>query len=153
MHRAVARDGQDFGIKVQYPGVRASINSDVDNVAALMRLPGLLPRSMDISPLLAEAKRQLHAEADYMAEAQHLARFASLLDGSDIFALPALHRELCTPQVIAMGFMDSWTYLTFTGLVDLATRNPSHLESVRVACSILDSCLQMRGRATLAHRR
>jgi len=40
-------------------------------------------------------------------EAQHLARFASLLDGSDIFALPALHRELCTPQVIAMGFMDS----------------------------------------------
>ena len=107
VHRAVTRDGHDLAIKVQYPGVRASIDSDVDNVATLMRLPGLLPRGMDISPLLTEAKRQLHAEADYLAEAQHLARFGALLKGSDIFALPALHTELCTPQVIAMGFMDS----------------------------------------------
>ena len=107
VHRAITRGGHDLAIKVQYPGVRASIDSDVDNVAALLRLPGLLPRGMDIGPLLAEAKRQLHAEADYLAEAQHLARFGSLLDGSDIFALPALHTELCTPQVLAMSFMES----------------------------------------------
>ena len=106
VHRAVTRDGQDLAIKVQYPGVRASIDSDVDNVAALMRLPGLLPRGMDISPLLAEAKRQLHAEADYLAEAQHLARFGALLTGSDIFVLPALHTRLCTPQVLAMTYVD-----------------------------------------------
>jgi predicted unusual protein kinase regulating ubiquinone biosynthesis (AarF/ABC1/UbiB family) len=105
VHRAITRDGQDLAIKVQYPGVRASINSDVDNVATLMRLPGLLPRGMDISPLLAEAKRQLHAEADYLAEAKHLARFGALLLGSDIFALPTLHTDLCTPQVLAMTFM------------------------------------------------
>lgn len=107
VHRAVTRDGRDLAIKVQYPGVRASIDSDVDNMATLMRMPGLLPRGMDISPLLTEAKRQLHAEADYLAEAQHLARFGALLQGSDIFAVPALHTELCTPQVIAMGFMSS----------------------------------------------
>ncbi len=103
----MTRDGRDLAIKVQYPGVRASIDSDVDNMAALMRMPGLLPRGMDISPLLTEAKRQLHAEADYLAEAQHLARFGALLQGSAIFAVPALHTELCTPQVIAMGFMSS----------------------------------------------
>ncbi len=107
VHRAVTRDGQDLAIKVQYPGVRASIDSDVDNVAALMRLPGLLPRGMDISPLLTEAKRQLHAEADYLAEAQHLARFGASLDGSDLFVLPALHPDLCTPQVLAMTFVES----------------------------------------------
>jgi predicted unusual protein kinase regulating ubiquinone biosynthesis (AarF/ABC1/UbiB family) len=107
VHRAVTRDGQDLAIKVQYPGVRASIDSDVDNMATLLRLPGLLPRGMDIGPLLAEAKRQLHAEADYLAEAQHLARFGALLQGSDMFALPALHTQLCTPQVIAMTFMES----------------------------------------------
>ena len=107
VHRAVTRDGQDLAIKVQYPGVRASIDSDVDNVATLMRLPGLLPRGMDISPLLTEAKRQLHAEADYLAEAQHLARFGALLDGSDTFVLPVLHAPLCTPQVLAMSFVES----------------------------------------------
>lgn len=107
VHRAVTRDGLHLAIKVQYPGVRDSIDSDVDNVATLMRLPGLMPRGMDIGPLLAEAKRQLHAEADYRAEAQHLARFAALLEGSDIFALPALHAPLCTPQVLAMRYMES----------------------------------------------
>ncbi|MBC7737153.1 MAG: AarF/ABC1/UbiB kinase family protein, partial [Candidatus Saccharibacteria bacterium] len=107
VHRAVTRDGRDLAIRVQYPGVRASIDSDVDNVATLMRLPGLLPRGMDISPLLSEAKRQLHAEADYLAEAQHLARFGALLEGSDSFVLPALHPELCTPQVLAMTYIES----------------------------------------------
>ena len=107
VHRAVTRDGVDLAIKVQYPGVRASIDSDVDNVATLMRLPGLMPRGVDLSPLLTEAKRQLLAEADYTAEAQHLARFGALLDGSDMFALPALHALLCTPKVLAMTYVDS----------------------------------------------
>ncbi len=107
VHRAVTLDGTDLAIKVQYPGVRASIDSDVDNIAALMRLPGLLPRGMDLSPLLTEAKRQLHAEADYLAEAQHLAKFGSLLAGSDRFVLPELHTALCTPQVLAMSYVES----------------------------------------------
>ncbi|MGR3497087.1 ABC1 kinase family protein [Citreimonas sp.] len=107
VHRAVTHEGHALAIKVQYPGVRASIDSDVDNVATLMRLSGMLPRGMDIAPLLAEAKRQLHAEADYAAEARHLARFGALLTGSDTFAVPGLHSALCTPQVLAMDYMES----------------------------------------------
>jgi predicted unusual protein kinase regulating ubiquinone biosynthesis (AarF/ABC1/UbiB family) len=78
---------------VQYLGVRASIDSDFDNVATLMRMPGLLPRGIGIGPLLAEA--------------QHLARCDGLLGGSEMFALPTLHTGLCTPQVLALDFMDS----------------------------------------------
>ena len=73
VHRAQTLAGEDLAIKVQYPGVRNSIDSDVDNVATLLRLSGLLPRELDISPLLGEAKRQLHEEADYEREGQHLA--------------------------------------------------------------------------------
>ena len=107
VHRAVTRDGRDLAIKVQYPGVRASIDSDVDNMATLLRLPGVLPRGMDLAPLMAEAKRQLHAEADYAAEAEHLGRFGALLAGSDSFALPELQADLCTPHVLAMTYLDS----------------------------------------------
>jgi predicted unusual protein kinase regulating ubiquinone biosynthesis (AarF/ABC1/UbiB family) len=42
VHRAQTRDGRDLAIKIQYPGVRESIDSDVDNVAGLLRLSGLL---------------------------------------------------------------------------------------------------------------
>ena len=107
VHRATTQDGRELAIKVQYPGVRASIDSDVDNMAALLRLPGLVPRGMDLAPLMAEAKRQLHAEADYLAEAQHLTHFGALLVGSDTFVLPGLHTDLCTPQVLAMTYVDS----------------------------------------------
>lgn len=134
VHRAVTRDGQDLAIKVQYPGVRASIDSDVDNVATLLRLPGVLPRGMDIGPLLTEAKRQLHAEADYLAEAQHLARFGALLEGSDTFVLPRLHKDLCTPQVLAMGYMES---APLDSLVDAP-----QTERDRVASALIDLVLR-----------
>lgn len=107
VHRARTRDGRDLAVKVQYPGVRASIDSDVDNVATLLRVPGVLPRGMDLAPLLAEAKRQLREEADYAAEAERLALFARLLAGSDDFVVPDLHADLSTPQVIAMRYVES----------------------------------------------
>ena len=134
VHRAVTRDGQDLAIKVQYPGVRDSIDSDVDNVATLLRLPGMLPRGMDMSPLLAEAKRQLHAEADYLAEAQHLARFGALLTGSDMFVLPKLHAHLCTPQVLAMTYIES---VPLDSLVDA----PQAMRD-RVATALIDLVLR-----------
>jgi predicted unusual protein kinase regulating ubiquinone biosynthesis (AarF/ABC1/UbiB family) len=107
VHRATTRDGRELAIKVQYPGVRASIDSDIDNVAALLRLPGLLPREMDLAPMLAEAKRQLHHEADYASEARHLVAFGSLLAGDAAFRLPELDAALSTPQVLAMSYVPS----------------------------------------------
>ena len=107
VHRATLADGRDLAIKVQYPGVRASIDSDIGNVATLLRLPGILPRGMDIEPLLFEAQRQLHAEADYQAEAQHLAQFGALMAGSGAFLVPQLHSDLSTPQVLAMTYIAS----------------------------------------------
>ncbi|SDX88414.1 ABC1 kinase family protein [Roseicitreum antarcticum] len=134
VHRATLPDGTELAVKVQYPGVRSSIDSDVDNVATLLRLPGLLPRAMDLSPLLTEAKRQLHAEADYLAEAQHLARFGTLLEGSDIFALPTLHDALCTPQVLAMRYMES---APLDSLVDAP-----QAQRDRVATALIDLVLR-----------
>jgi predicted unusual protein kinase regulating ubiquinone biosynthesis (AarF/ABC1/UbiB family) len=105
VHRAKAKDGRDLAIKIQYPGVRKSISSDVNNVASLLRLSGLLPKTLDIAPLLLEAKRQLREEADYQAEGAHLQRFAELLAGAPEFVVPALHADLTTKNVLAMSFV------------------------------------------------
>ncbi len=105
VHRAQTLDGRQLAIKVQYPGVRASIDSDVDNIASLLRLPGLLPRGMDLAPLLSAAKAQLHDEADYRTEALHLRRFGTLMAGSDRFVVPGFHPDLSSGQVLAMGYL------------------------------------------------
>jgi len=105
VHRARSLDGRDLAIKVQYPGVRASIDSDVDNVAALIRIAGLFPKSVDIAPMLAEAKRQLHEEADYECEGRRLAEFGALLADRPEFTAPEFFTDLTRRNVLAMGFV------------------------------------------------
>jgi predicted unusual protein kinase regulating ubiquinone biosynthesis (AarF/ABC1/UbiB family) len=105
VHRATTQDGRDLAIKIQYPGVRKSISSDVNNVGSLLRLSGLLPKTLDIAPLLQQAKRQLREEADYEAEGAHLQRFAQLLAHAPEFVVPTLHADLTTKNVLAMSFV------------------------------------------------
>ncbi|MBI1172484.1 AarF/ABC1/UbiB kinase family protein [bacterium] len=107
VHRALTRDGRDLAIKVQYPGVRDSIDADVSNVATLIRMSGLVPKSLDLAPLLDEARRQLHEEADYLREGAHLHHFHALLGGAEEYLVPDLHPDLTTGSVLAMGFVDS----------------------------------------------
>lgn len=106
VHRATLPDGRELAIKVQYPGVRESIDSDVDNVATLLRVSGVLPRELDLAPLLTEAKRQLHEEADYEREATQMTRFADWLDGHTDYVVPRPLPELTTARVLAMDFID-----------------------------------------------
>ncbi|RYG63168.1 AarF/ABC1/UbiB kinase family protein, partial [bacterium] len=115
VHRALTRDGRDLAVKIQYPGVRRSIDSDVDNVSSLLKIAGIVPRHLDIGPLLGEAKRQLREEADYEREAVCLERFAALLADDPRFLLPAVHRDLTGPNVLAMSYLDSVGIETLEG--------------------------------------
>ena len=107
VHKAITPDGEMLALKVQYPGVKDSINSDVDNVATLLSMTGLLPKDVDFSPLLEEAKRQLHAEADYIAEADMLTRYHKVIGDDDRFALPEAYPNFTSETLLAMSFMKS----------------------------------------------
>ena len=106
VHSAHDQRGRRLAIKVQYPGVRQSISSDVDNVASLLRISGLLPKSLDIQPLLDEAKCQLHAEADYRVEAAHLTHFRALLADRPDFLLPEVQETLSNVNILAMSHVE-----------------------------------------------
>jgi predicted unusual protein kinase regulating ubiquinone biosynthesis (AarF/ABC1/UbiB family) len=100
----VAPDGREIVLKVQYPGVAASIDSDVDNIASLLRISGLLPAHLDIQPLLEDAKRQLRDEADYNKEAQFLQAFGDLLRDDPRFVVPEVLPDLTRRTVLAMTY-------------------------------------------------
>lgn len=106
VHRAMTRDGRDLAIKVQYPGVRESIDADVDNVATLLRVSGLLPRGLDMGPLLRAAKEQLREEADYIREGEQMMLFGTLLADAANYVTPVLDREFTTDRVLAMSFVE-----------------------------------------------
>lgn len=107
VHKAQTRDGRQLAIKVQYPGVRASIDSDLDNLATLLRISGLLPKDMDLGPMLSEAREQLHQEANYEVEARNLIAFRQALGASQRYVLPEIDAGLSTQNVLAMSFIES----------------------------------------------
>jgi len=106
VHYAVAADGRVVALKIQYPGVAQSIDSDVENVTRLMRLLKLLPGNIDVRETVAEAKRQLHQEADYIEEAQLLQRYSKLVADEPRLYVPKVHMDLTTKRILAMDFVD-----------------------------------------------
>jgi predicted unusual protein kinase regulating ubiquinone biosynthesis (AarF/ABC1/UbiB family) len=105
VHRATTTDGRDLAIKVQYPGVARSIDADIDNVATLLRLSGLLPAGLDVAPLLDAAKQQLREEADYEREAAMLVRYGALVADRPSLIVPAPAPAFSTTRVLAMDFV------------------------------------------------
>ena len=105
VHRVLTKDGRDLALKIQYPGVAKSINSDVDNMAMLLHVTKILPIEMDISGIIAEAKRQLQQEADYTIEAQYLREYRQLVQDEQRFVVPRVHDDLTTRRILAMDFV------------------------------------------------
>ncbi|MEE4539609.1 MAG: AarF/ABC1/UbiB kinase family protein [Erythrobacter sp.] len=104
VHKALTRDGQELAIKVQYPGVARSIDSDVDNVMTLLRVAGFAPPELEIDKLLSVAKKQLHEEADYVREGEQMALYRERLADTDGFIVPRLYEDFTTGSILAMSF-------------------------------------------------
>lgn len=106
VHKAETRDGRTLAIKVLYPGVRQSIDSDLDALGALIGVSGLVPRGMDLRPLLSEAKRQLRRETDYALEARNLTAYAKAVEHDARFVTPAIAEDWCADGVLAMTWLE-----------------------------------------------
>ncbi|MES9862657.1 MAG: AarF/ABC1/UbiB kinase family protein [Candidatus Thiodiazotropha sp. LLP2] len=105
VHEAITIDGRHLAIKIQYPGIRKSIDSDVDNVATLLKLFRMIPEELNIENLLSETKRQLHQEADYIQEAANQNSYAQLLGSANGFTIPTPVDEMTTSEVLSMDFI------------------------------------------------
>lgn len=107
VHRATTRDGRDLAIKVQYPGVAASIDSDIANIVSLLRLSRIVPPGVQLETLAAEARRQLLQEADYLEEARQIAQFAALVADNSNLLVPDVDPDLTGKTVLAMRYIES----------------------------------------------
>jgi predicted unusual protein kinase regulating ubiquinone biosynthesis (AarF/ABC1/UbiB family) len=102
VHTAVAADGRELALKIQYPGIADSIESDVDNLAAAWKAARILPLDLGLDGIAEETKRQLLQEADYRTEAGYLRQYRALLAGDERFLVPDVHDDLTTSQILAM---------------------------------------------------
>jgi hypothetical protein len=108
VHRAITRSGEKVAVKIQYPAIRSSIESDL----ALLRsavLPGSITGHVP-SGLLDEIARGLLEETDYVREAANVEYFRKGLAGLNFVTVPHIHRELSTDRVLTMSFVEGESF-------------------------------------------
>ena len=88
VHRAVWSDGRQVAVKVQYPGAGAALVSDLNQLARMGRLVGMLVPGLDVKPLVVELKARVSEELDYRLEARSQEAFATAYAGDPDILVP-----------------------------------------------------------------
>lgn len=101
VHRAQLPDGTEIALKIQYPGVAKSIESDIDNLVSMLKVWDIFPPGMFIDNIVKVAKRELSWEVDYLREADYTERFAEMIAQHTEFKVPKVYKELTTSSVLA----------------------------------------------------
>jgi aarF domain-containing kinase len=106
VHGAVLKTGQPVAVKVQYPGVADSIDSDLNNLSILLTASSLLPRGLYLDKTIANARVELAWECDYFREAECGTRFKQLLQDDPVFVVPEIMSEASGKHVLTMERLD-----------------------------------------------
>ena len=109
VHRARLRSGEEVVVKVQRPGIRRTVETDIEILQYLARLAERYIEEMkDFRPgaIVEEFARTIRKEMDYAVEASHLERFARQFRGNDALFVPAVFREFSTGKLLTMEYVE-----------------------------------------------
>ncbi|CAK9784878.1 ABC1-domain-containing protein [Cutaneotrichosporon oleaginosum] len=134
VHRAVLADGTPVAVKVQFPGVAGSIESDLANVSLLLRGSAVLPKGLYLQNTMAVAKRELEDECDYVREGAAGTRFHTLLSGDAVFDVPRVFEHATTSKVLTTEWMSGRPLSKMKGM--------SQAQRDLIGSNILRLCLQ-----------
>lgn len=106
VHRAELHDGRVVAVKVQFPEVAETVDTDLAalGVVASPLLAGCT--GFDLAAYREELRRALVAELDYRAEAAALRRFARYRREVPGLETPDPIDRLCAPRVLTMTWLD-----------------------------------------------
>ncbi|XP_034714062.1 atypical kinase COQ8A, mitochondrial [Etheostoma cragini] len=105
VHLARLRTGRELAMKIQYPGVAKSIDSDVNNIMTALSLSKALPEGLFPEHLIEVTSRELALECDYIREAKCAKRFQELLKDHPFFYVPDVIEELSGPHVLTTALV------------------------------------------------
>ncbi len=132
VHRAFV-EGSAVAVKVQYPGIAESIDSDLAILAKVASSwMTLARRSIDLEELFDELGSVLHLEADYARERIFMDRFRNVLASDERFNVPRSHPTLSTKRVLTMSWEDGMA------LGDWIRSGPSKREACDFGRAVLD---------------
>lgn len=122
VHRAVTKADIQVAMKIQYPGVADSIESDIENVRLLLDYTNLIPKGLYLDRAIKVAKEELSRECDYELEAANQKRFRNLLSCAEGFYVPFVVDNLSSKKVLTTELV-SGIPIDKVAMLDQETRN------------------------------
>jgi predicted unusual protein kinase regulating ubiquinone biosynthesis (AarF/ABC1/UbiB family) len=113
VHRGRLHTGEEIVVKVQYPGVEATVAQDLKNVKMLLHTFTLIARDVlrqpvDVEEVYRELDERLGEELDYENEARNTARFFEMFKDDEEILLPQVHPELTSRRVLTLSYLDGY---------------------------------------------
>jgi len=109
VHRATLQSGEQVAVKVQRPGIEASIRSDLHILYSLAKLLTgrvALPGLYTPVGIVREFEAAMHQELDFLQEARAATRFRQLFADSPDIVVPRIHEEWSTRRLLVMELID-----------------------------------------------
>eukprot|EP00587_Corethron_hystrix_P000241 CAMPEP_0113329428 /NCGR_PEP_ID=MMETSP0010_2-20120614/20902_1 /TAXON_ID=216773 ORGANISM="Corethron hystrix, Strain 308" /NCGR_SAMPLE_ID=MMETSP0010_2 /ASSEMBLY_ACC=CAM_ASM_000155 /LENGTH=886 /DNA_ID=CAMNT_0000191531 /DNA_START=49 /DNA_END=2709 /DNA_ORIENTATION=+ /assembly_acc=CAM_ASM_000155 len=105
--------GKNVAIKVQRAGLKELFDVDLKNLRKLAELldkfdPKTDGADRDWVNIYNESAKLLYKEIDYLNEADNAERFAKDFADTDYVRVPDVYREVSTPRVLTMEFVESF---------------------------------------------
>lgn len=109
VHRASLRDGRRVAVKVQRPGIREVIATDMETLSAIAEFLDAHAESvagLHLPDVLDEFERSLVRELDYRREEVSIRQLRSNLRGFPRLTVPWTVPDLCTSKVLTMQHIE-----------------------------------------------
>ena len=123
VHRAETKEGNQIALKIQYPGIRNTIESDLKLVRTVVKP---FPDYAFILPGLDEVEKKLIEETDYINEGKNLLFFKKHLKLKSV-KVPALYEKYNSDIIIATEYIEGLS------LDEWIKTNPSIQEKNKIA--------------------
>jgi ubiquinone biosynthesis protein len=139
VHYAELRDGRPVAVKIQRPGVRQQVASDLEameKVAEVLAARTELGERFDLVAMVEEFRRTLTDELDYRQEARNLERLGENLKKFDRLLVPRPIMDFTTSRVLVMEWVEG------VKITSLRPLGRMELDSEKLASQLFEAYLQ-----------
>jgi aarF domain-containing kinase len=106
VHEAYLNDGTRVAVKIQYPGVAQSIDSDLQNLKRVFEYFKIFPKGLYIDDLIKNLGNELRMECDYIQEAEKQMLFKNLLISDRFYYVPKIYKEYSSNLILCSEFVE-----------------------------------------------
>ncbi len=113
VHKAVALDGRELAVKLQYPDMSSAVEADLVQLKAVFAIHARMNPAVETGEILKEISARLREELDYELEAHHTKLYGNIFAHDPRIRVPEVLPELSTKRLLTMTWLQGAKLLDY----------------------------------------